>query len=107
MRSFSRLVLAVFAAVLVVLACKAQSAPAAPTAPPPALTRVQPAQFGEPFPPAKFTNLNTNPGQPASVDLLTYLGKKPIVFVYWMANNPRAEKILQDAAAVVDAAGKD
>jgi peroxiredoxin len=109
MRFFSRFVPAAFAVVLIALACKAQSAPAAPAAPaaPPSFVKVPPVQFSEPFPPAKFSNLNTNPGQPASVDLLTYLGKKPIVFVYWMANNPRAEKILQDAAAAVDAAGKD
>lgn len=110
MRFFPRTVLAAFPVALIAFACKAQ-APAAPAAAPapaaPSFVKVAPLQFGDPFPPAKFTNLNTNPGQPANVDLLTYLGKKPIVFVYWMADNPRAEKILQDTAAVVDAAGKD
>jgi thiol-disulfide isomerase/thioredoxin len=109
MRFCSRTFLAAFAVALLAFACHAQSAPTAPAAPtaPPNFVKVPPIQFSEPFPPAKFANLNTSPGQPATVDLLTYLGKKPIVFVYWMAGNPRAEKILQDTAAVVDAAGKD
>jgi hypothetical protein len=51
--------------------------------------------------------LNDAPGQPATVDLAAYLGKKPIVFFYWMAGNQRSEKILQDTQAVVDKAGAD
>jgi len=109
MRFCSRTFLAVFAVALVAFACKAQAptAAAAPSSAPPNFVKVPPVQYSEPFPPAKFANLNPNAGQPATVDLLTYLGKKPIVFVYWMAGNPRAEKILQDTASVVDAAGKD
>ena len=82
-------------------------APPPPAAPKPALASVQPVDFGTPFPAAKFANLNPTPGQPATVDLASYLGKKPIVFVYWMPNNPRAEKILLETQAVVDAAGAD
>src|SRR5262245_40185095 len=74
---------------------------------PPGLAPVKPVDFGAPFPPAKFSNLNRAEGQPASVDLASYLGKKPIVFVYWMAGNPRAEKILLDTQAAVDRAGAD
>ena len=109
MSVFSRTSLAVLAVVAVAGACQAQSppAPAAPAPAAPAFVKVAPLQFAEPFPPAKFVNLNTSPGQPGTIDLLTYLGKKPIVFVYWMAGNPRSEKILQDAIAAVDAAGKD
>jgi len=47
------------------------------------------------------------PGQPATIDLATYLGKKPIVFVYWMAGNSRSEKILLEAQAAVEKAGAD
>jgi len=108
----SRTSLALLAIVAIAGACNAQSSSAPATAPAsapaaPAFMKVPPVQFGEPFPPAKFANLNTNAGQAPTVDLLTYLGKKPIVFVYWMAGNPRAEKILQDTSAAVDAAGKD
>ena len=78
-----------------------------PPSTPPGLAPVQPVQFGEPLPAAVFTNLNAAAGQPAKIDLKTYLGKKPIVFVYWMANNPRSEKILADTQAAVDAAGPD
>jgi peroxiredoxin len=104
------------AVVLVALAlgptpAAAQNAPPSgatpPTAPPPGLAPVQAVAFGEPMPAAVFTNLNPAAGQPAKVALANILGKKPIVFVYWMANNPRAEKILMETQAAVDAAGAD
>ena len=82
------------------------SRPAA-TAGAPGLAPVPPVEFGGALPPAKFTNLNDASGQQATIDLATYLGKKPIVFVYWMAGNPRSEKILLDAQAAVDRAGAD
>jgi peroxiredoxin len=75
--------------------------------PPPGITPVKAVEFGTAFPAAKFTNLNPAAGQPPSVDLASYLGKRPMVFVYWMANNPRSEKILQETIAAVDAAGSD
>lgn len=105
MNAPSRIVVGAVAAILIGGSCKAQSS--TPPANPPAFVKVPMLQFSEPFPPAKFTNLNPNPGQPPTVDLLTYLGKKPIVLVYWMPANPRAEKILQDTYAAVQAAGKD
>jgi thiol-disulfide isomerase/thioredoxin len=86
-----------------------QSAPK-PTAPPGApagLAQVPPVEYGVAFPAAKFENLNSAPGQPATIDLTTYLGKKPIVFVYWMAGNARSEKILLDTQAAVDKAGSE
>ena len=98
----------VAAAVLVIAATGslfAQSA-AKPGAPP-GLAPVPRVDFGAPFPAAKFGNLNDAAGQPASIDLRAYLGKKPIVFVYWMAGNPRSEKILMDTQAAVDKAGAD
>jgi peroxiredoxin len=85
----------------------AQTAPKAGATGAPGLAPVAPVNFGDRFPAAKFGNLNDAPGQPASIDLATFLGKKPIVFVYWMANNPRAEKILLDTQAAVDKAGAD
>jgi len=82
------------------------SRPSAPSGVP-GLAPVPPADFGAKFPAAKFGNVNDVPGQPATIDLATYLGKKPIVFVYWMAGNPRSERILLDAQAVVEKAGVD
>ncbi len=73
----------------------------------PGLAPVPPVEFGAKFPAAKFGNVNDVPGQPATIDLATYLGKKPIVFVYWMAGNPRSEKILMDTVAAVEKAGAD
>ncbi len=73
----------------------------------PGLAPVPPVAFGAKFPAAKFGNVNAVPGQPATIDLATYLGKKPIVFVYWMAGNPRSEKILMEAQAAVEKAGAD
>jgi len=91
-----------------VAASRAQTPTQAPAQTPPAgLAAVQPVQFGDPVPAAKFTNLNATAGQPASVDLATYLGKKPMVFVYWMANNPRSEQILRETQAACDAAGAE
>jgi peroxiredoxin len=80
-----------------------------PTAPPgsPPLAQVPSVEYGASFPAAKFSNLNSASGQPATIDLATYLGKKPIVFVYWMAGNSRSEKILLDTEAAVDKAGAD
>ena len=86
----------------------AQSSPR-PAAPPgaPGFAAVRPVDFGGTFPAAKFANLNDAPGQPATIDLAAYLGKKPIVLVYWMAGNARSEKILLDTQAAVDRAGSD
>jgi len=74
---------------------------------PPGLAPVKPVEFGADFPAAQFSNLNRSDGQAPTINLATYLGKKPIVFVYWMAGNPRSEKILMDTQAAVDRAGAD
>ena len=110
-KNLSRWAVAAAALVAVGLAC-AQSAPgpaAKPSAAPkaPGLAAVTPAQFGESFPTARFVNLNGAPGQPPSVDLAAVLGKRPVVFVYWMAQNPRAEKILLETQSAVEAIGAD
>ena len=74
---------------------------------PPGLAQVPSVEFGTPFPAAKYSNLNDASGQSATIDLATYLGKKPVVFVYWMAGNARSEKIVLDTQAAVDKAGAD
>ena len=103
---------AAVAAIVLAVAGLVQAQPGAnpSPAPPPAapgLASVEAVQFGEPFPAAKFANLNEAPNQPKSVDLATYLGKKPIVIVYWMAGNPRSEKILAETQAAVEKIGAD
>ena len=95
------------AATLALLSFAVTALAIAQTAPKPGLAPVAPVNFGEKFPAAKFANLNDAPGQPATIDLAAYLGKKPVVLCYWMANNPRAEKILLDTQAAVDKAGSD
>lgn len=87
-------------AALAALGAAPQSTP--PGGAPPELAKVQPAEFGETFPVATFQNLNTAPGQPATIDLATLVGKKPIVLFYWMANNARSEEILVDTEKLVD-----
>ncbi len=89
-----------------ILFAQSESRPAAPPTVA-GLAAVPPVNFGAPFPAAKFANVNDVPGQPATIDLATYLGKKPIVFVYWMAGNPRSEKILLDTQAAIEKAGAD
>jgi peroxiredoxin len=71
------------------------------------LAAVKTVEYGASFPADKFSNLNETAGQLPTIDLAAYLGKKPIVFVYWMAGNPRSEKILMDTQAAVDKAGPD
>ena len=90
-----------------ILFAQSGSKPAGPPGAPPGLVRVPPVDFGGAFPAAKFANLNDAPGQPATIDLGTTLGKKPIVFMYWMAGNARSEKILVDTQAAVDKYGSD
>jgi|GEM_PF-2528930 len=91
------------AAVMLPSAVLAQAAPAPSSKP--QLAAVKPAEFGQPFPPGKFANLNPAAGQPANVDLGAIIGRKPIVLVYWMAGNPRSEKVLQETQQLVDSLG--
>ena len=77
----------------------AQSAPPQPE-------QVPPAEFGKPFPTDTYNNLN--PGSGAEViDLSSTVGKKPVVFFYWIPGNPRADKMFQELQALVDEVGTD
>lgn len=79
--------------------------PAAPASPAPGpVAKVGPVIPGTPFPAWTYTNVNPAAG-PAKVDLATVLGKQPVMFVYWIAGNPRSEKVLQEAEALAKAAG--
>lgn len=52
------------------------------------------ARYGEVFPAGTYQNLNAGKGEPASFDLSTVVGKKPVVFCYWIAGHERSEKTL-------------
>ena len=60
---------------------------------------VQPVQPGEPFPAGVYKVFNPQ-GEFVSVDLADSLGKKPIVLLYWIPGNPRAEKVFTELLAV-------
>jgi peroxiredoxin len=86
-------------------ACAAPAPAAAPPAPAPTTpAKVGPALPGTPFPAWTYANLNPAAG-PAKVDLATVLGKQPVLFVYWIAGNPRSEHVLQEVEAIAKAAG--
>lgn len=63
-------------------------------------------EFGQPFPPDVFRNLNPEAG-PTTMDLATDLGKRPILLVYWIAGNARSEKLLKDMENLVAEIGPD
>jgi alkyl hydroperoxide reductase subunit AhpC len=100
------LFLAALAAALVVpmLPAAAQQAQA-PARPP--LAQVPPAASGAPFPAAVFSNLNAGAGGPERVDLAEHLGKRAIVFSYWIPTHERAEATLLELQAMADQLGRD
>jgi thiol-disulfide isomerase/thioredoxin len=55
--------------------------------------RLPPVPPGQPFPAGVFNNLNAGETGPASIDLSQVLGKKPVVFYYWIAGNKRSEDV--------------
>ena len=65
----------------------------------------QPVPFGEKFPAWSFANLNEGVGGPAKIDIASVLGKKPVVFYYWIAGNTRSEQTLLDLQALVNSLG--
>jgi thiol-disulfide isomerase/thioredoxin len=69
------------------------------------IERVEPVQFGEPFPAGTYSNLNSSSG-PETIDFATVLGKKPIVLFYWIPGNPRADLMFADVQRVVSDAGE-
>jgi peroxiredoxin len=66
-----------------------------------------PGRFGEPFAAGTFDNVNQQAGGPAKIDLGASLGKTPVVLFYWIAGNPRADKIFQQLQELVLDLGSD
>lgn len=71
----------------------------------PAPARVPPAEFGDPFPAGAFKDLNAAPGEAATVNLAAVLGKRPVVFCYWIPGHARSERALQDIQKLADEIG--
>jgi peroxiredoxin len=63
--------------------------------------------FGKQFPAASFRNLNLQAGGAASIDLSQVLGKKPVVILYWIAGNERADKLFVELQDLVEGLGAD
>ncbi len=63
--------------------------------------------FGKPFPAASFRNLNLQAGGPEKIDLAQVLGKKPVVLLYWIAGNERADKMFIELQELVEGLGAD
>jgi peroxiredoxin len=63
-------------------------------------------RLGEPFPGGTFDNVNPLVEQ-RKFDLNESLGKKPVLLMYWIPDNPRADKMFQDIQAEVNEAGAD
>ncbi|ANM30234.1 hypothetical protein ABI59_12560 [Acidobacteria bacterium Mor1] len=72
----------------------------------PAAQRVPAAAFAELFPAKILDNLNPN-GGPAKVNLVNYIGKKPVVFYYMAPGHVRSEEVLQELVALVDKLGRE
>jgi len=67
--------------------------------------KVTPADFGEVFPADAFENLNESAGGAANVDLSRVVGKRPVVFYYWIAGNPFADETFTELQALADEVG--
>jgi len=63
------------------------------------------AAFGEVFPAGVYTNLGAAGAADAKVDLKGTIGKKPVVFCYWIPEHERSEEALQAAQQIADQAG--
>lgn len=69
------------------------------------VTAAAPVPAGEPFPAWTYTNLNDGAGGPPKIDLAAVLGKKPVVFCYWIAGLSRSERVFLDLQGLVNEIG--
>jgi len=108
-----RVLLRLFPVLALFAACAQPATPAGATDPPPAsstttegaMVRVAPAAFGEPFPAYVYSDLNAASGSGGRVNLGTVIGKKPVVFVYWIPGRARSEQMLLDIQRMAGEAG--
>jgi thiol-disulfide isomerase/thioredoxin len=62
----------------------------------PEVERVPAVRPGDLFPPGSYANLNAAEGAPTSIDLVSVLGRKPVVFCYWIPTNSRSEALVRE-----------
>jgi len=67
--------------------------------------KVAPAEFGEVFPAEPFENFNASAGGAAVVDLSRVIGKRPVIFFYWIAGNPFADEAFVELQTLADEVG--
>ena len=53
-----------------------------------------------------IANLNRAAG-PDKIDLSATIGKKPVILFYWIAGNPRADKLFQEVQALTEEIGAE
>jgi peroxiredoxin len=63
------------------------------------------AEFGEVFPAESFENFNADAGGAGTIDLTRVIGKRPVVFFYWIAGNPVADEAFAKLQALADEIG--
>ncbi len=71
----------------------------------PPIIRVPPGVFGEVFPTYVYKDLNPASGTGGRVNLAEVVGKKPLIFLYWIPGNTRAEKMFEEIGSAVAEAG--
>jgi len=69
------------------------------------LVRVPPAVFGEVFPAYVYRDLNPASGTGGRVNLGEVVGKKPVIFLYWIPGNVRAERMFEEIGSIAAEAG--
>ena len=62
---------------------------------------------GDRFPAATFANLNAGAAGPDSIDLASFIGKKPVILYYWIATSQRSEELFQQLQELLDDLGPD
>ncbi len=117
MKSLSSMSFRLLPVMLLVVACSEPSTPAGQAKAPAAahshapdpkdanVVRVPAVAFGQPFPAGSFTDLNPASGTGGKVNFADSVGKRPVIFLYWIAGRPRSEKMLQDLERIVEEAG--
>lgn len=68
--------------------------------------KVKAVEFGTSFPTAVLTNLNAAASGPATVDLNAVIGKRPVVFYYWIPGNARADAMLTNIESMLPELGE-
>jgi thiol-disulfide isomerase/thioredoxin len=66
---------------------------------------VRVAEFGMPFPAMTFENYNPGAGGAGQIDLGLVIGKRPVIFCYWIAGHKVSEDVLVELQDLVGGLG--